>query len=263
MKRKIALFINLIGLVGLAYAGLWLYSWQRFNAEIDTVYAQASEKEIVFLGEKPAVTGFPFVPKISYTHGLRYKSTLITFPAFHVRGFPLPGRALTAIFPEGVAIAGKDIPPHLALDFLQTKIRVPKALPQSIKEEDLREWQQKDGMIDVLSFTLKRESMSATGMGHLSLDKELQPALDAQASLEGYSDFIDLLLAQKAMKPFPAIAAKALLNGLSQTNPQTGRQTVHLKIEIKNQILSAGPVQAVRLPKIVWDTRNQPAPHLQ
>lgn len=272
MKRPLPLFIGFIVLAGLLYAGLWLYSWQRFMQEIDSVYAQAPEKNLMFLGAKPKVTGFPFVPEISYTHGVRYKETLVTFPIFHVRGYPLPGRPLNAIFPEGLAIAGKDIPASLALDFFDATIRVPESLPESAHAEDLQDWQEKGGLIDVPSFTLKRGAMSAAGYGNLSLDQNLQPALEAQALLQGYSDFIDLLLAEKAMDPFPAMASKALLNGLSETDPQTGQQAVSLTVQIKNRILSAGPVQAVRLPQIVWprktqeksqDKRNQPALPLQ
>lgn len=257
MKGSLSLLTAFLALAGALYAGLWLYSWQRFTQEIDSVYAQAPEKDLLFLGAKPKVTGFPFVPEISYTHGVRYKDVLVTFPMFHVRGYPLPGRALNAVFPEGLAIAGKGIPAGLALDFFNAVIRIPNALPESTYAEDLLDWQQKGGLIDVPSFTLTRETMSAAGYGQLSLDEDLQPAFEAQAALQGYSDFIDLLVAQDAMAPFPAMASKALLNGLSETDPQTGRQSVSLTVQVRNRTLSAGPVQAVRLPKIAWPRKNQ------
>lgn len=67
MKRFLCWSAALFVFLSIPYMGLWVYSMQWFGKEIERTYAKAGEKGYKFLGPKPVLTGFPFVPEVYYT----------------------------------------------------------------------------------------------------------------------------------------------------------------------------------------------------
>ncbi len=262
MKRiAITLFVCSV-VVLCAYLTLWIYSARYFKQEINNLYAQAADNNLVFLGAPPVLTGFPFVPEVYYTGGLQTGDIIVRFPEVRVKGYPIPRFPLHIDFPQGIALDGTGDPGLWSLDTLSAILIVPTKLPQTLEERSLRGWQQRDGKIDVPSYTLTKNGLTAEGNGSLSLDPLLQPVFSFESTLKGYEGFVQYLLQNQMISPMGAMAASGLLTGLSRTDPLTNENTVQLSVSVQNQILTVGPFQLVRLPTIVWDpSHTAPVPH--
>ena len=104
MKRFFRLGFALIIFLGLCYITLWAYSYQWLQKEIDRVYAEAPQHGFEFLGPKPVITGFPFIPEIYYGGGLKTGNTLLFFPESRLRGYPIPGLTFHLSVPRGLSL---------------------------------------------------------------------------------------------------------------------------------------------------------------
>jgi len=239
------------------YSGAWMYLHHQIVQEVDRIYTQ-SDKDIEFLGAKPTVRGFPGPHKIFYGGGIRYGNSLITFPAFFLEGFPVPGLTMTARFPEGLAGSGYVNPDVWSLDTLNIRFSVPHSWPEEWTHEELSHWQKQNGTLNVEHFDLTRNELNVEGMGSFALDKDLQPVLLLKTTITGYLEFIQFLKNSKLIDTKTALAAGAALNALSERDDETGQTYIELAIGIKNRMLSVGPLQVVRLPEIRWDKRNPP-----
>jgi hypothetical protein len=243
------------------YLGLWIYSAQWFAKEIDKLYAQGTESDIQFLGPKPSLTNFPFVPEVLYTQGFKTGNAEILFPEMSLRGYPIFGTALNVDFPKGISVGGIVDPSIWTLDSLRAKITIPYNLPHDLSAESLIAWRDSGGKIEIRSYDMHKKSLQSDGKGHLFLDAELQPDLLFESTVRGYQAFIQEQKEAGLIEPFAAAIGLTILNGLATTDKQTGESVVRITVTVKNRILSAGPVQALELPLIVWDTHSPPVPH--
>jgi Uncharacterized protein conserved in bacteria (DUF2125) len=260
MKKLFFWIFSLLVLVSLLYGGLWIFSYKYLTQEIDRIYAEAPEKGYEFLGNKPVLTNFPFIPEIFYSGGFKVTNTLILFPEARLKGFPIPGLTFTLNMPRGVAIDGIVNPDIWALDSLKADIVIPYTVPGDYMYETLSDWQQSGGRFDLRHFELKRHGLQMEGNGYLALDESLQPSLSIESKLRGHETFLDELMQAGIVKPLHAAAAIGVLNSMAQPDAETNENVVTLTVSVKNRLLSVGPLQVVRLPEIVWDRRSQPAP---
>lgn len=260
MKKFLPWLGLLLILLGGAYIALWVYSHRWLEREIDRVYAESVDGDIQFLGDKPIVRGFPFVPEIYYTQGFRIDDVTITFPEFIFRGYPIPGLSFTADFPQGVALGGDIYDPSLwTLDNVWAKIAVPARVPSDYTLGNMQAWQQAGGKIDLRDYKIMKGALESTGHGILKLDDNLQPEFYIETILNNHEVFVQDLMHAELIKPLPAAILTGVLNSLARINGETGEKEVFVSLGIKNRILSAGPVQLGQVPEIVWDTHNPPA----
>lgn len=235
-----------------AYAGLWIYSAKWFENEINRVYAEANDKGFRFLGEKPVLTGFPFIPEIYYTGGFQFGNAMVTFPEARLRGYPIPGLSFNLDLPRGIAVDGIANPAQASLDTLKADITIPSTIPSDIHPETLRAWQQRGGRFHVRKYTLTKGALQSEGEGRFSLDDALQPEVQLDSTIIGYQDFIQQLTQDGIVEPIPAAIAMALMNNMAKTDEQTGQNLVTLNVSITNRFLTIGPLQVAQLPMIVW-----------
>lgn len=260
MKKNLPWLVALIVLVVGAYIGLWVYSHQWLEREIDRVYAEAADGDIKFLGPKPEVRGFPFVPEIYYTGGFQSGDLTVTFPEFILRGYPIPGLSFTADFPQGVALGGGLYDPSLwVLDNVWAKIAVPARVPSDYTLENMQAWQQSGGKIDVRDYKVAKGALESVGHGILQLDDNLQPDFYVETTMTGHEVFVQDLMHAQLIEHLPAAILTGMLNSLARIDEDTGEKEVFVSLGIKNRILSVGPVQVARIPEIVWDTHTPPA----
>lgn len=259
-RSGIAIGVTLVLLLG-AYLGLWIYSAQWFTKEIDRLYAEGEQNDVQFLGPKPELANFPFVPEVMYRGGFKIGQAEIYFPHMALRGYPLPGTTLKIDFPLGVSLGGVADPKIWNLDSLKAGVTIPYEFPQDLTFEELSAWRDAGGKIEVKDYALTKGALTSEGKGHLFLDAQLQPDLSFESVIHGYQDFIAEQQREGLIEPFPAAGAIMFLNSLSSKDAATGESVVALTVTVKNRILSAGPIQAVELPPIVWGTRRPPAPH--
>lgn len=256
MKRRAKIITGLVAFALIAaYAGLWGYSAQWFQKEIDRLYADNSDN-IEFLGAKPRIANFPFMPKVLYSGGVKVGNAEILFPQVQLKGYPLPGTALKIDFPLGVSLGGVADPELWSLSSLKASVTIPYHLPVDLTYEGLSEWRNHDGSLTVRSYELNKGTLHSSGKGHLFLDEQLQPELAFESEIYGYQDFIAEQQRNGHIEPFPAAGAIMLLNSLSTKDEKSGQSYVPIDITVKNGILSAGPIQALELPPIVWGRRS-------
>jgi hypothetical protein len=259
-RSKIIAFTFVLLLVS-TYIGLWLYSAQWFTREIDKLYANAQEEGVEFLGPKPKLTNFPFVPTVLYNGGLKFGNTELLFPQMILRGYPVPYTTLHLSFPLGISLGGIVDPRVWSLDQLDARLEIPYQLPAAFTQEDLQDWRAHGGKIDVRHYTLRKETLNSEGKGFFALDEKLQPVFEMQSTVKGYDVFIRDKKDAGLIDPFGAAVAITMLNGLAKQDEKTGEMIVHLNASVKNRLLSVGILQVLELPEIVWDTRTPPVPH--
>ncbi len=254
-RTKLALFISLFVLI-FTYLALWAYSASWFKQEIDNLYAHADKDGIEFLGPKPTLTNFPFVPVVTYTNGIKAGNAQIVFQKLELRGYPIPFTTLTLDFPLGISLAGIADPKIWSLNQLRAEIAIPYHLPAAFTKEDLTAWKETGGKIEVRDYLLVKESLNSTGNGLLELDENLQPVFYLESVIHNYEAFIAEQKDQGLIDPFASAVGATILNGLAKTDEKTHEKTVTLKVSVKNRLLSVGPLQVLDLPEIAWDTRN-------
>jgi len=256
MRKRTKIAIGVVAfLLIAAYVGLWGYSAQWFQKEIDRLYADNTDN-VEFMGAKPRLANFPFVPKVIYSGGLKIGNAEILFPQVQLKGYPLPGTALKIDFPLGVSLGGVVDPALWTLDSLKAAVTIPYHLPEDFTYEGLSAWRDKDGSLTVRSYELNKGTLHSSGKGHLFLDEQLQPDLAFESEIYGYQDFIAEQQRNGRIEPFPAAGATMILNSLSAQDEKTGQSYVPIDVTVKNGILSAGPIQALELPPIVWGRRS-------
>lgn len=262
MIRRKKIFCAVIAVMFLTgtYTGLWIYSAGWFNKEIDNLYANAQEEGIEFLGAKPRLTNFPFVPQVIYHGGFKAGSIEILFPQMILRGYPVPFTDLHLDFPLGLSAGGAVDPRIWTLDRLEAKLEIPYHLPRAMTQEELHLWQSRGGKIDVKEYSLKKESLLSKGSGLLALDDALQPVFAFDSRITGYEDFIRSQQEKRLIEPLPAAIAIGVLGGLAETDEATKQQTVRIQAGLRNRLLTVGPLQVLELPAIAWDTHTPPAP---
>lgn len=258
MKKRLIIPLALLAVLGAAYIGLWRYSAIWFEREIVNLSARAQEQGVTLLGPPPVLQNFPFVPEVVYTAGINTNGTDILFPRVIVRGYPVPFTSLTLSFPEGLRLGGPVDPSIWSLDTAMAKLVIPAHLPRNLSQEEIAAWHANGGKIGVRHFKLTRGTLHMEGEGDLSLDDALQPDLSAQATLRGYEAFLQEQMAEGRIEIFPGTMAIAVFNGLAVENEETKEREVTLDIIVKNRLLSAGPLQALPLPAIVWDRHTPP-----
>lgn len=260
MKRWHYFLLTFFAILICAYLGLWIYSVSWFERQIDQVYASAESKGIRFLGPKPGLSNFPFVPEVYYTGGVQMGNAIVTFPEMKLRGYPLPGTALAVSFPAGIALDGVADPSIWMLEGLQADITIPWHVPRSFEYEDLAAWQKADGKIEVRNYRLTKQTLQAFGDGALWLDEELQPALRFSGTLAGYEAFVQTNIENGLIQPMHGAVAIGMMNNLAQTDEATGERRVTLEISLRNRTLYAGMIRVLELPLIAWDRRSSPDP---
>jgi len=261
-KRTRAALYGIIFIAFTTYISLWAYSVQWFNREIDNIYANAEKEGVEFLGEKPTLSNFPFVPVVTYTNGIKAGNASVLFPLLVIRGYPIPFTTLSMTFPQGIALNGIADPAIWSLDSLKAELAVPYHLPSAFKAEDLAKWRNTGGKLEVREYALQKGSLLSGGKGLLTLDKDLQPVFYLESTVRGYDAFIAEQKDKNLIDPFAAAVGATILNGLAATDDKSGEKTVTVKVSVENRLLSVGPLQVLDLPRIVWDTRTQPDRHL-
>ena len=264
MKKRTQIILLIIFLLlGGTYIGLWMYSARWFEREIDNLYVNAQEEGIEFLGAKPKLTNFPFVPQVIYHGGLKTGNLEVLFPQMILRGYPVPFTTLHLNFPLGISIGGLVDPKIWSLDQLDARLEIPYRLPRSFTFEDLSDWQSHDGKIDVREYTVKKEALLSDGKGMFALDDQLQPAFLLESRIKGYEVFIRDQKDKGLIEPFAAAVGATILNGLAKPDEKTGENIVYLNASVKNRLLTVGPLQVLELPQIVWDRHIPPGQHQQ
>lgn len=240
------------------HSAFWFYGMRWLDGEMTRLFA--SSGDVQFLGPKPVISGYPLLPTAVYTGGFTWNRGSVTFDEMTVRGYPLPFFPMTVTFEKGLS-ANMDFLPVLTPDFVQITFAVPPSLPADTDVGSMRAWKDAGGKIDIRDAAVIHKSLRLRGNGIVTLDDELQPNAALSANLQGWSDYVVYLQEQQMLKPGGAMLALTVLNGLSTIEPEGEQPMVTLSMRLTGRMLWVGPIQVAQVPKIVWGTRNPPAPH--
>lgn len=114
-------------------------------------------------------------------------------------------------------------------------------------------WRELGGTVEISTLELRWGPLKIVAVGTVALDESLQPLAALTATITGFNEAIDGLVATGAIAKADADSAKALLNLLAKP-PRLlgGPPEITVPVTIQNQRLSMGPVALLTLPAIVW-----------
>lgn len=259
-RRRLYYGLAAVAVMLCAYLSLWMYSIRWFEGEIDRVYAEAPGNDVRFLGPKPALSNFPFVPEVFYGGGLQIGNAIISFHEMKLRGYPVPGLTLQVSFPSGVSLDGVADPKIWALDELNLDLAIPFSWPRSFAYDDLLRWRDAGGNITVRHYDLVKGPLIAGGDGMLELDDNMQPVFALNTRVRGYEAFIQEQTQRDLIPPFAAAVATAMFNGMATSDEATGEKTIDVAVSVRNRVLQVGSMQLLTLPEFRWDMYRPPAP---
>ncbi len=223
----------------------------QINKSIDQFYnVDGPAQGIEFYGSQPNVTGFPFKPTILYEKGIRVQDTYIYFSSISIKAFPIPNLPLNILTPDGANIKYDN---HIvALDYIDASFKIPKSLPNSIKKNDIKKWQENVGFIELLESQITKEDLIIKSKGLIGLDNILQLDVTLDLNLQGYESFIQTLVEMDAIKPFVGALTLSGMNGMALTDAKSGQKYVTIDFTIQNQQATLGPIKIGNLPPIQW-----------
>jgi hypothetical protein len=176
--------------------------------------------------------------------------------AFHTRRVPdhtTASAGLTVTIDDLVLPAGL-LPGQLGtlIDSLSLDAEVLGAIGPELNRGAVASWRDAGGTVEVTDFALRWGPLRIRAAGTMALDSNLQPLAAFTATMTGFAETMDLLVAQGVFAEDEARAAKTLLSLLAKTPLTGGAPEIAVPLTIQNQRLSVGPVPLLTLRPIVW-----------
>lgn len=138
------------------------------------------------------------------------------------------------------------------IDSLNLDAEVRGAVGPELNGVTVAAWRDGGGTVEVTDFSLRWGPLRVKAEGTMALDANLQPLAAFTATMTGFAETIDLLVAEGALDARDAGAAKTLLSLLAKTPLTGGPPEIAAPLTIQNQRLSVGPVPLFTLRPIVW-----------
>lgn len=265
MKKPLKFFLILIGLLlmiaGAGYIVFWKNLETQVNGQIDILWADAQSSGVIITGEKPRVSGFPFIPRIHF-QGTITDATglLLTCPDITYSGFPVPGSRMKLDFPAGLTVSGAGLPQPTIVNEAHLYIRLPYNLPRGAEEAQIRAWQASGGTVPVESLHIKTDLLDVSAEGTVGLDEQLQISGLLNARIAGLDALLADLSEKGVIRGQNAIAAQSVLQMLIQRDPVTGETFFQTAIRLQNRGVYLGPLRVGSLPELFWNNGSPPAP---
>ena len=128
-------------------------------------------------------------------------------------------------------------------------------LPSGLNAQSLDAWRVNGGAFDVTNLAIIHGPLGMRGAGALALDGAMQPVGAFTAKITGYAAAIDALSRVNAIPPGNAAIAKIVLGAMAKVPDGGGPKTIELPLTVQDRHLSVGPVQLMRLPRVIWPDR--------
>jgi hypothetical protein len=138
------------------------------------------------------------------------------------------------------------------LDELEFAATIKGALPNGRLTEALTAWRDGGGTIEVDNFGLRWGGVSATGLGTLALDEELQPVGAFSGEVRGYDKILTALVDGGRMRASDAGLARIALNLLAKTSSD-GKPAIKTSFTIRNGQMFLGPAKLGTAPRLSWE----------
>jgi hypothetical protein len=251
--KTLKITLSLIVLIALAYCGAWYFMAREISTYVDQYYTVDGPAEgIIFYGDKPVLSGFPFAPTLTYKDGFEKNNVLVYFDELTLSGFPIPYTPMTIKARDNIKMVNQNIKVDIEADKIDLTFLTPPSFPQNTIRENIARWQEQVGKIDITEANFIAGDVNIQGKGFIGLDKNLQLNSGFKTKTYGYEEAIQFFIEAGTVKPLVGSLTIAGLNSLAQVEEGTGKNFVELDIAVANQQMFFGPIKIDDLPPITW-----------
>lgn len=235
------------------YSAAWYVFTKRAEIYIDMVWENKADFTIT--GEKPHISGYPYVPYATFTGTIEHQSDVhqsdvrVVTPQLIFSGFPAPKQTLILDAPKGIQISSNYLERDLNFDYAYLQF-VPPKLPASDMFEDVQAWQKSGQTFTVQQIILKSGNIYARGEGTFSLDENLQLSANINARIVGMDILFDDLAKEKGEKTISV--ARNFFEMMSKVDEKTGEKYFETTLKIQNRGIFLGPMRVSGLPELKW-----------
>ncbi len=173
----------------------------------------------------------------------------------------IPGRAVASHLQtwlsgsftlDGVALPVTVPPLGDTVERLATTLAIKGTIPGGPRRQALAAWRDDGGTLELQSFALVWGKLTLDAKGTVALDAALQPLGALTATIRGYSEIIDALVATGDLKAGDAALVNVGLGLLAKPAPD-GQYQLDAPLTLQNGQAYLGPVRLARMPSFVWE----------
>ena len=139
-----------------------------------------------------------------------------------------------------------------AVDLIDVAVAVKGAIRGGPRPQALAQWRDEGGTLEVERVELVWGALSGTANATMALDAAMQPMGSGTASIQGYGEIVDALVANGQMKPGDALLARLGLGVLAKPG-RDGRPQLEGPITLQNSELRVAQIRVARLPRFTWE----------
>lgn len=248
------IFVAVIGFLFIAYSLFWFVIAGSLKEGIAGFEEDIAEQGYRLTDGEARVSGFPRLHKIVFSGNIKGEDGLdILVPDLEIKGMFLPGWEISISFPEGVKLLSSDDEYELFhLNKVFLSFIVPETVPAEVTYPNMKLWHEENGKLDITELLIRSETTSLLGTGRISLDERLQPALDADVTISGISDYLEKLRTADAISDSKFRIANAIISAIGQKDENTGKIRIETTVSVENQKLFIGPLRVASLPVVQW-----------
>lgn len=156
---------------------------------------------------------------------------------------------------EGVDLAtSPELPLGRRIDALEGTASLlgawPAGLPALARAAAL--WRDGGGTVELRRLYVRWGPLEIEATGTLALDAEMQPMGALKATIRGFAETIDALVAAGMVRERDGNTAKVVLGLLARKAEDGGRDAVTVPVTVQGGRLYLGPVALLRMPKVRW-----------
>jgi hypothetical protein len=138
------------------------------------------------------------------------------------------------------------------IDHLAVAAAVKGSIASGPHRAALAAWRDDGGTLEIESLDLDWGDLAFAAKGTLALDAALQPVGALTATIRGYNEIVDALVASDGMRPGDAALAKLALGILAKQRAD-GTYEIAAPLTLQNGYAYLGPARLARLPAFTWE----------
>lgn len=148
-----------------------------------------------------------------------------------------------------------DDPPPLGreIDRIEAEGTLLGMIPPGPPAQALRAWRDAGGTLQAHRLEIAWGPLTLAADGTFALDQAMQPLGAMTATVSGYGETIDRLVAADIIRPRDGSIAQVILAAMSRPSENGGRPEIRVPLTAQNGYLSIGPVRLIPLPPIRWE----------
>lgn len=125
-------------------------------------------------------------------------------------------------------------------------------LPQTMDRAALTRWRSQGGTLEIKNLAVQWGPARLEASGTAALDSALQPEAALTASIVGYDETVDALVAAKILREQMADGVKLVLSMLARGSRPGEKPVINVPLSLQDRTVFVGPARLLRLPAVKW-----------